>query len=83
MQKPIAGTVLGETIGVPLWRSLPSWYLVAEEDQIIPPDAQRFFAQRMGATTLSAKASHVILISKPKKVADLIDQVARALEADD
>jgi pimeloyl-ACP methyl ester carboxylesterase len=83
VQKPIAGTILGETIGEPSWQTLPSWYLVAEEDQIIPPDAQHFMAQRMGANISSVEASHVAMISRPETVAHLIEQVAQTVEAED
>jgi pimeloyl-ACP methyl ester carboxylesterase len=77
-QKPIAaGSFLGtEPFGEPTWKSLPSWYLVTEQDQMIPPTAQRFMAQRMGATVSLVASSHVSRLSHPDVVADLILQVA-------
>ncbi len=77
VQQPIAGSeFLGEDIiGAPAWRSLPSWFLVTEEDQMISPDAQRFFAQRMDATISSVAGSHVSMVSHPDVVADLILRV--------
>jgi pimeloyl-ACP methyl ester carboxylesterase len=72
VQQPLAGTTLGDVIGVPAWRSLPSWYVVAQDDEAIPPDAERLFAQRMGATTIEIKASHVVMTSQPGPVADFI-----------
>src|SRR3954447_11321398 len=51
VQQPLAGSALSEVMGVPAWKSLPSWFLVAEGDQAIPPDAERLFAKRMNATT--------------------------------
>jgi pimeloyl-ACP methyl ester carboxylesterase len=80
VQKPIAAsTLLGDTAIVkPSWKGLPSWYLVSTDDQMIPPDAQRFFAQRMGATTVSVASSHVPMVSHPDVVADLIIQAAQA-----
>jgi hypothetical protein len=50
---------------VPAWKSLPTWYLVAEGDQAIPPDAERLFAQRMGATTIEVTTNHVAMVSHP------------------
>ena len=52
VQQPLAASALGDVMGVPAWKSLPSCYLVAEGDQAIPPDAERQFASRMGATTV-------------------------------
>jgi pimeloyl-ACP methyl ester carboxylesterase len=83
VQKPIASSILGEIFGEPAWQSLPSSYLVAENDQILPPDAQRFMAQPMEATISSVASSHVALISHPETVARLIKQVARAVAAED
>jgi pimeloyl-ACP methyl ester carboxylesterase len=51
VQQPLHASALEEVMGTPAWKSLPSWFLVAEGDQTIPPDAQRQFAARMGATT--------------------------------
>src|SRR5713226_2858973 len=51
VQQALAASALGDVMGVPAWKALPSWYLVAADDQAIPPDAARLFAKRMGATT--------------------------------
>jgi pimeloyl-ACP methyl ester carboxylesterase len=59
-------------MAAPAWKSLPSWYLVAQNDEAIPPDAQRLFAQRMGATTVEVASSHVAMTSHPDEVAALI-----------
>lgn len=80
-QKPIAFTILGTPAGTPSWRSLPSWYLVATNDQIIPPDAQRLFAKRMGATVSSVASSHVAMISQPAAVARFILVAARTVSS--
>ena len=53
-------------MGVPAWKSLPSWYLVADGDEAIPPDAERQFAERMGATTVEVASSHVAMVSHPE-----------------
>ena len=52
VQQPLHWSALEEVMGVPAWKSLPSWYLVADGDETIPPDAERQFAARMGATTV-------------------------------
>ena len=53
--------------------------MVAKNDEAIPPDAERFFAQRMGATTVEVASSHVVMVSHPGAVADLIKQAVRSL----
>jgi pimeloyl-ACP methyl ester carboxylesterase len=64
-------------MGTPAWSKLPSWYLVAQNDEAIPPAAERQFAQRMGATTVEVPASHVVMVSHPQETARLIlDAVA-------
>jgi pimeloyl-ACP methyl ester carboxylesterase len=82
VQQPLSVGALGETIGAPAWKTLPSWYLVAKNDQALPPDAERFFAQRMGATTVEVASSHVAMISHPKEVVKLITDAARAVGSD-
>jgi len=77
-QKPIAGTAFGGSVDVPAWKTIPSWYLVAQEDQAIKPELQRFMAKRMGAHTTEIKSSHVPFISHPKEVAKLIKEAASA-----
>jgi len=63
---------LNEVMGVPAWKSLPSWFLVAEGDQAIPPDAERLFAKRMNATTTEVPTNHVAMVSHPDDVVTLI-----------
>lgn len=77
-QIPWGLDALGGTVSEPSWRSKPSWYLVATDDKMIPPDAQRAMAKRAGATTGESKGSHAIYVSQPRAVADLIDQAANA-----
>jgi pimeloyl-ACP methyl ester carboxylesterase len=77
VQQPLAGSALEETMGAPAWKSLPSWYLVAANDEAIPPDAERQFAARMEATTVEVPASHVAMVSRPDDVAELIQSAAR------
>lgn len=77
VQQALAGSTFTDVMGVPAWKSLPSWYLVATEDQAIPPDAERLFASRMGATTVELSSSHVAMVSHPAEVTDLIKKAAQ------
>lgn len=80
-QQPLAGGSLGDIMTEPAWKSLPSWYLVAENDQAIPADAERLFAQRMGATTTEVPAGHLPMITHQAEVANLIETAATAAPA--
>jgi pimeloyl-ACP methyl ester carboxylesterase len=62
------------------WATIPSWFLIPKQDRVIPPDAQRFMAERAGGEVVEVKGSHAILVSKPGKVADLIEQAAEAVD---
>ncbi len=75
-QVPWGVDALGGTISEAAWRSKPSWYLVATDDRMIPPPAQRSMAERAGATVVEAAASHSIYLSQPAAVAELIEQAA-------
>lgn len=75
-QKPIQGTIFDESIEIPAWKTIPSWYLVATEDQAIKPELQHFMARRMGARTSEVKSSHVPFISQPEEVAKTILEAA-------
>jgi len=81
VQQALAGSAFTDVMGVPAWKSLPSWYLVATEDQAIPPDAERLFASRMGATTVEVPSSHVAMVSHPDEVTQLIETAAAAVSA--
>ena len=76
VQQPLALSAFGDVMGVPAWKSLPSWYLVAQNDEAIPPDAERQFAGRMGATTVEIASGHVAMVSHPDAAADLIKKAA-------
>jgi pimeloyl-ACP methyl ester carboxylesterase len=58
------------------WRWKPSWYIVAKADRTVHPDLQRFVAKRMGATTVETNSSHVIMLSQPDLVVDVIRKAA-------
>src|ERR1700744_1009891 len=80
VQQPVATSAFQDVMGVPAWKSLPSWFLVAEGDQAIPPDAERQFAQRMGATTVEVATNHVAMVSHPDDVVQLIETAAKAVQ---
>jgi pimeloyl-ACP methyl ester carboxylesterase len=81
VQQPLAMSAFGEVMGVPAWKTLPSWYLVAADDEALPPEAERLFASRMGATTVEIPSSHVAMVSHPGDVAQLIKAAAEATSA--
>jgi pimeloyl-ACP methyl ester carboxylesterase len=76
-QRPADVRTLQEPSGVPAWKTVPSWYLVARRDNVLPAAAQRFMAQRAGARTVEVGASHVAMIAQPAATADLITRAAR------
>jgi pimeloyl-ACP methyl ester carboxylesterase len=76
VQQPLSTSTLGDVMGVPAWKSLPTWYMVAEKDEAIPPEAERSFAERMGATTVGVPSSHVAMVSHPDEVVALIESAA-------
>jgi len=73
VQQPLAMSAFDDVMGPPAWKNLPSWFAVAQRDEVIPPDAERQFAQRMGATVVELASSHVVLVSHPEDTADLIE----------
>jgi pimeloyl-ACP methyl ester carboxylesterase len=78
VQQALAGSAFTDVMGTPAWKSLPSWYLVATDDEAIPPEAEQQFAQRMGATVVEVASSHVAMVSHPDAVVGLIGQAAEA-----
>jgi pimeloyl-ACP methyl ester carboxylesterase len=66
-------------MGEVAWRSFPSWYLVAQSDEAIPPDAERLFAKRMGATVIEVNSNHLPMVSHPAEVVDLIESAAEKI----
>ena len=77
-QQPVAMSVFGDVMETPAWRSVPSWYLVAADDEAIAPDTERMFARRMGAETAEVASSHVAMVSHPDTVVELIEAAVRA-----
>jgi pimeloyl-ACP methyl ester carboxylesterase len=80
VQKPIAASELFHETpsGSPAWKHFPTWYLVTTDDQMLPPDAQRFFSKRMGATVTSLAGSHASMVSHPDAVTRFIMKAAEA-----
>lgn len=78
-QVPWGADALAGAITAAAWKTKPSWYLVAKDDKMIPPDAQRFMAKRAGSTVVDAPASHSVYVSQPVTVANLIKKAAVAV----
>ncbi|CAN5885754.1 alpha/beta hydrolase [soil metagenome] len=76
-QVPIAMSIFGTKVTHAAWRTKPSWAVVATEDAAIDPKLLRSTAKRIGATTVEVKGSHVVFLTQPKAVADVIDQAAQ------
>lgn len=79
-QVPWGVPALEGTVSQPSWKSKPSWYLVATNDRMIPPDVQRAMAKRAGSKTVEVKGSHAVYVSQPEAVADLIARAAEAVQ---
>jgi len=78
-QVPWGVEALGGAVTAPAWKTRPSWYLVATEDKMIPPDAQRAMSKRAGATVIEVKGSHAVYVSQPQAVANLIATAANGV----
>jgi pimeloyl-ACP methyl ester carboxylesterase len=79
VQQPLAVTAFDDVMGVPAWKSLPSWYLVATDDEALPPDAERLFATRMGASVIEVPSGHLAMVSHPEDVAKLTGAAVEAV----
>src|SRR5258705_673854 len=75
-QKPLSAAAFSQTNPAAAWRTIPSWVMVAQQDSIINPELERFFAKRMNATVTEIKSSHVIFLSHPQAVVRVIRQAA-------
>jgi len=76
-QVPWGVEALNGTISEPAWKTKPSWYLVATDDKMIPPAAQRFMSKRAGSTVAEVAGSHAIYVSQPMAVAALIAKAVK------
>ena len=77
-QKPIASAAFDQSVNDIAWKTIPSWFLVTQNDRAINPELQRFMAQRIGAKITEVQSSHVPFISHPNEVAKLIETAATA-----
>jgi pimeloyl-ACP methyl ester carboxylesterase len=78
-QVPWGLGALAGAVTQPAWKSKPSWYLVATDDKMIPPPAQRNMAKRAGSIVTEVAGSHAVYVSQPEAVAALIAKAARSL----
>jgi pimeloyl-ACP methyl ester carboxylesterase len=81
-QVPWGVEALAGAVSAPAWKSKPSWYLVAADDRMIPPPAQRFMAERAGAEVTETGGSHAFYVSKPEAVAELLERAAAGAMAE-
>jgi pimeloyl-ACP methyl ester carboxylesterase len=81
-QVPWGVDALAGAVTEPAWKSKPSWYLVAADDRMIPPPAQRFMAGRAGAEVSETGGSHAVYVSKPQAVAELLERAAAGAMAE-
>jgi pimeloyl-ACP methyl ester carboxylesterase len=79
VQQPLTMDAFNDVMGTPAWKALPTWFAVAQSDEVIPPDAERQFALRMGATVEEIASSHVVMVSHPQETADLIGTAIHAV----
>ena len=80
-QRPVAGAALQEQATAAGWKTIPSWYLISEQDNGISREAQEFMAGRMNATTERINGSHAAFIAQPRKVAQFIGKAAGVTDA--
>ncbi len=76
-QRPVTLAAIQEPSTEPAWKTIPSWYLIGRQDEVISPAAQRFMAKRANAHTTAINSSHASYISEPAKVTKLILRAAR------
>ncbi len=78
VQQPLAASAFDGVMTVPAWKLLPSWYLVSQDDEALPPDVQRMFANRMNATTIEVPSGHLAMVSHATEVVKLTETAAEA-----
>jgi pimeloyl-ACP methyl ester carboxylesterase len=76
VQQGLSMSTFEDVMGTPAWKSHPTYFLVATQDEAIPPDAERMFARRMGATTVELPSSHLAMVSHAGDVVKLIESAA-------
>ena len=79
VQRPISPACITVPVGRPLWRDVPSWFLVAEDDRMIVPETQRYMAERMKATVRPHAVDHTPSVTAPAVVVDIIKDAIQAV----
>ncbi|QPF85540.1 alpha/beta hydrolase [Bradyrhizobium genosp. L] len=79
VQRPISPACITVPVGRPLWKDVPAWFLVAEEDRMIPPETQRFMAARMRAHVHAHAVDHTPIVTAPSHVTDIIKDAIRSV----
>jgi hypothetical protein len=80
-QRPLSVDAATETSGTPAWGTIPSWYMIANQDHAISPNLERFMAARAHAHTVDVNGPHLIMLTDPGAVTSLIEQAATATTA--
>ncbi len=75
-QGPVAAVAFGTPVTVPAWHTKPSWFMVASEDRVISPQLEAMMARTINAQTITVHSSHVIMLSQPEAVAEVIADAA-------
>lgn len=78
VQQPLSASAFDDVMGTPAWKAFRSWYLIAQDDQALPADAERMFAERMGANSVEVPSGHLAMVSHPGEVVKLTDTAAEA-----
>jgi pimeloyl-ACP methyl ester carboxylesterase len=79
VQRPISVNCINVPVGRPLWKDIPSWFLVAQDDRMIVPETQRYMAERMKATINAHAVDHTPSVTAPMTVADIIRDAIRSV----
>lgn len=77
-QRPLAAQAFADQAPAAAWKTKPSWGLVSSSDRTINPDVERYGYRRAGMTTVEVDSSHLVMLSHPQRVADLIEEAVRA-----
>jgi pimeloyl-ACP methyl ester carboxylesterase len=80
VQQGLSMSTFEDVMGAPAWKSLPSWYLVAKNDEALPPEAEEMFAKRMKATTVEVDSGHVAMVTHPEAATELIETAAKSVQ---
>jgi pimeloyl-ACP methyl ester carboxylesterase len=79
VQRPLSLSCITVSVGRPLWKDIPTWYLVAEDDRMIVPETQRYMAERMGATIKAHAVDHIPSVTEPRVVVDILHEAIRSV----